>query len=79
MTERPATTALAAELCSVGLLHQAQGERCAVFVLERLGRYVKALEFYRDATGADFAEDRGARAAAALAGDVAVDAPEPRV
>lgn len=71
----PGIEALAAELCSVGLLHPSQGERCAKFMLQRLDTYVKALEFYRDASLAQLEADAGAKAREALRGKPVVDSP----
>lgn len=71
----PGIAALAAELCSVGLLHPSQGERCARLVIERLGDYVAALEFYRDCGPAGY--DGGARAVVALGGKPVVDSADP--
>ncbi len=73
----PGIAALAAELCSVGLLHPSQGEKCARFMLERLGHYVTALEFYRDVGPAGYAVDGGTRAAEVLGGKPAVDSTDP--
>lgn len=71
----PGIAALTAELCSVGLLHPSQGEKCAKFMLERLGVYVAALEFYRDCGPAGY--DGGVKAVAALGGKPVVDSTEP--